>query len=416
MWADWLNTTIGDQVRLQRGIDITKAVQRAGCVPVVSSGGISSYHDTAYAKAPGVVLGRKGNVGTVFYLAEDYWPHDTSLWVTDFRGNDARFVYYFFLNFADELKTMDVGSANPALNRNHVHPLKTTWPQKEEQRAIARVLGALDDKIELNRRMNRTLEELAAALFRSWFVDFDPVVAKAAGRKPAHLRPDLAALFPATFQDSPLGPIPTGWAVGQLRDVTGFLPGYAFKSADWMEQGIPVVKIGSVKPGIVELSEVSFVSEQVANAAAKFQLKPGDLLIGMTGYVGEVGLVPPTDNPPLLNQRVGKFVLERDGTDSLGFLFCLTRSVDFKTAVETNSHGTAQANVSSEGILSVRTVVPPNSVRNSFNKICQPLLNQILHNHGESRTLAALRDTLLPKLLSGELRVKPVSASMEANT
>jgi type I restriction enzyme S subunit len=163
-----------------------------------------------------------------------------------------------------------------------------------------------------------------------------------------------------------------------------------------------------VKPGIVDLKEVSFVSEQIAEEARRFRLNPGDLLIGMTGYVGEVGLVPPTDNPPLLNQRVGKFLLEKEGTEALGFIYCLTRQPSFKVAVETKSHGTAQANVSAEGILSIPAVIPPKPLRDAFNRYCHPILDSILSNHAESRTLAALRDALLPKLISGELRIPDV--------
>jgi type I restriction enzyme S subunit len=187
--------------------------------------------------------------------------------------------------------------------------------------------------------------------------------------------------------------------------VTGLLGGYAFKSKDWIEQGVPVVKIGSVKPGIVDLSVVSYVSDQVAEEAKRFRLAPGDLLIGMTGYVGEVGLVPDTDNPPLLNQRVGKFVLERPGTSALAFLYCVTRQPEFKAQVETKSHGTAQANVSAEGILSIHIIVPPKTLRDEFNRIAQPLIDRILATHAESVSLAAQRDTLLLKLISGELRV-----------
>jgi len=124
----WIETTIGDQATLQRGIDITKAEQRDGNVPVVSSGGISSYHDTAAVEGPGVILGRKGVVGSVFYVEVDYWPHDTSLWVKDFHGNHPRFVYYFFKSVAAQIARMDVGSANPTLNRNHVHPIRVSWP------------------------------------------------------------------------------------------------------------------------------------------------------------------------------------------------------------------------------------------------------------------------------------------------
>jgi len=165
------------------------------------------------------------------------------------------------------------------------------------------------------------------------------------------------------------------------------------------------VKIGSVKPGIIDLSQVSYVSDEIAQQAARYRLSVGDMLIGMTGYVGEVGLVPPTDNLPLLNQRVGKFVLPNPGTESLPFWYCTTRQPEFRAFVEARSHGTAQANVSAEAILEFPLMVPPDDIFSVFNVTCRPMFDQILSNHVQSRTLATLRDTLLPKLISGELGV-----------
>src|SRR5688572_27795610 len=131
--SEWFETTIGDQLTLQRGVDITRVQQREGAVPVVSSGGVSSYHDTAISGGPGVILGRKGTVGTVHYINGPYWPHDTTLWVKDFKGNDPRFVYYFFLKMAPVMAQLDVGTSNPTLNRNHVHPLVVRWPRTVQQ-------------------------------------------------------------------------------------------------------------------------------------------------------------------------------------------------------------------------------------------------------------------------------------------
>jgi type I restriction enzyme S subunit len=139
--ANWSPTTIGNQVTLQRGFDITKKQQNSGSVPVVSSGGIKSFHDVAMARAPGVVLGRKGSLGTVFYLDQDYWPHDTTLWVKDFKGNDPKFVYYFFNSL--DLAKFDTGAANPALNRNVVHPIKVNWPSKDRQVEIVRQVESI---------------------------------------------------------------------------------------------------------------------------------------------------------------------------------------------------------------------------------------------------------------------------------
>src|SRR3984893_16386659 len=250
MAGEWIETTVGGQATLQRGIDITRADQRSGRVPVVSSGGVSSYHDTSAATGPGVILGRKGVVGSVYYIPSDYWPHDTTLWVKDFHGNDRRFVYYFFRWLAPRIATMDVGSANPTLNRNHVHPIEVRWPALvEEQRAIAHILGTLDDKIELNRRMNETLEAMARALFKSWFVDFDPVRAKAEGRDPGLPKP-LADLFPARFVDSELGEVPEGWEVKSLDEIARFLNGLALqKYPPRNGQWLPAIKIAQLRTG-----------------------------------------------------------------------------------------------------------------------------------------------------------------------
>jgi type I restriction enzyme, S subunit len=351
--------------------------------------------------APGdVLLSHKGTVGKVALVPNDAPPFvcspQTTFWRTlDPQRLDRRFLYTFLRSpgFHAQLATR-AGETDmaPYVSLTSQRGLSVTLPSIEIQRALAHILGTLDDKIELNRRMNETLEAMARTLFQSWFVDFDPVLPK-----------PLADLFQDAFEDSELGEIPKGWRSGCLNEVTGFLGGYAFKSKDWVEQGVPVVKIGSVKPGIVDLSATSFVCKQVADEVPRYRLSAGDLLIGMTGYVGEVGLVPPTDNPPLLNQRVGKFVLEKPGTSALAFLYCLTRQPEFKAQVETKSHGTAQANVSAEGILSIQIVVPPITLRDKFNRICQPVINRILASHAESVTLTALRDTLLPRLLSGEI-------------
>lgn len=147
----WIETCIGDQITLQRGYDITKDQQRAGSVPVVSSGGVKSYHENAMIGGPGVVIGRKGTLGKTFYLDEDFWPHDTTLWVKDFKGNDPRFVYHFFTGLA--VIHLDSGAANPALNRNQVHPIRTVWPPKSQQKGIA-------DKLDVLQRELKRLESL----------------------------------------------------------------------------------------------------------------------------------------------------------------------------------------------------------------------------------------------------------------
>lgn len=142
----WFDTTIGDQLLLQRGFDITKKEQKPGIIPVVSSGGIKSYHDTAKVKEPGVAIGRKGSLGTVYFLDTEFWPHDTTLWVKDFFSNNPKFVYYFLksINF----KRFDSGTANPALNRNIVHFIPISWPEREMQEHLVDKFDSVFDESE----------------------------------------------------------------------------------------------------------------------------------------------------------------------------------------------------------------------------------------------------------------------------
>lgn len=168
---DWIETTIGDQFILQRGFDITKSEQNLGEVPVVSSGGIKSYHNISKVSAPGVVTGRKGTLGKVFYLEKDFWPHDTTLWVKDFQGNLPRFVYYFLTVLP--VTQMDTGTANPALNRNQIHPIHVSWPPVSQQQTIVHQLNALSAETQrlesIYQRKIAALDELKKSLLHKAF-------------------------------------------------------------------------------------------------------------------------------------------------------------------------------------------------------------------------------------------------------
>lgn len=232
---------------LQRGHDLTESERRPGTVPVMGSAGIAGYHDTARAKGPGVTVGRSGvgSMGVVCYSRVAYWPHNTTLYVTDFRGNSERFVYYFLKSL--NLRRFDSGSAQSSLNRNFLYPIQIRVPSVLEQETIADVLGSLDDKIELNREMNKTLEGMARTIFTSWFVNFDPVRAKAAGRQPSGMDADTAALFPSCFEDSPLGKIPHAWSMGTVGDVAAI--NLRSIKRDYPHEVIKYIDISSVTVG-----------------------------------------------------------------------------------------------------------------------------------------------------------------------
>lgn len=351
------------------------------------------------------------------------WLHNQRVGLLEFKTDiptSPRFIEYLLRTH--EYRSWIVGSATGTTVKHtapgRIESFATRIPPIKEQRAIAQILGTLDDKIELNRRSNETLEAMAHTLFKAWFVDFEPVRAKIEGRwqrgeslpgLPAH----LYDLFPNKLVESELGEIPEGWRCGALSNLANYLNGYAFKTKDWKNSGHPVVKIGNVKPGLIDVSGTSCVSPETVVGLERFKLSRGDLLVGMTGYVGETGLVPSIEPPAYLNQRVGKFST-KCGLADLGFVYCLVRNQDYKTYAELKSHGSAQANVSGTDLMAYPCVLPEPRILDQFNGMLCPIIRDILENHDESQSLAQLRHTLLPKLISGELRVPDTNHILRA--
>ncbi|NOY57352.1 MAG: restriction endonuclease subunit S, partial [Calditrichaeota bacterium] len=156
---EWKKCKLGDAITLQRGHDLPKSKMKSGNIPVAGSNGIIGYHNKATTKGPGITIGRSGNLGIAYFYKQDFWAHNTTLYVKDFKGNDELFIYYLLKNF--NFKQYNVGSAVPTLNRNHIHPIDIIIPPLPEQKAIAAVLSSLDDKIDLLHRQNKTMEVLA---------------------------------------------------------------------------------------------------------------------------------------------------------------------------------------------------------------------------------------------------------------
>ncbi|WP_404344909.1 restriction endonuclease subunit S [Vreelandella venusta] len=235
----WTEGVLEDLVQLQRGFDITKAQQKPGNIPVISSSGPQSFHSEAKAKGPGVIIGRKGSLGTVYYSGSDYWPHDTTLWSKDLKGNDPKYVAYFLQTM--NLARFDTGNSNPTLNRNHIHGQPIRIPDLPTQERIAGVLSAYDDLIENNRRRIALLEQSARLLYREWFVHF---------RFPGHET--------AQFVDG----LPEGWKMVRVEDaVTRHPPGKLYSQKTVAETGaVPVLDQG--QSGIIGYhnEEPSFIA------------------------------------------------------------------------------------------------------------------------------------------------------------
>ncbi|MDA9837645.1 restriction endonuclease subunit S [Luminiphilus sp.] len=327
---------------------------------------------------------------------------------------DHRYLYYFMKDRAFMGQLWSLCGDNSTFNYVNLTLQKGMYlaiPPIGRQKTIAHILGTLDEKIELNQKMNQTLEEIAKAIFKSWFVDFDPVRAKAEGR-PTGLPPEISVLFPDELVDSEIGEIPKGWSQSTFGELADIQNGYAFKSKDWNEEGtIPVVKIGNVKPMLVDVDSCSRVDSQTVAGLERFRLSSGDALIGMTGYVGEVGLVPKVNELPYLNQRVGRLIAQAPSDYS--FMVVMTRRKEFKVEVENLGTGSAQANVSASSIKSIKVVAPSSDLKEKFGEVINPIIDRILTAAGEIEVLSELRDTLLPKLISGELRIPDAEKFLE---
>ncbi len=386
---------LGDFVRLQRGHDLPATTRRVGSIPVMGSAGITGYHDTALAKGPGVTIGRSGrSMGVVSYSPVDYWPHNSALFVTDFLGNDPRFAYYLLQTI--DFQRYNSGSVQEQLNRNLIYSIEIEVPDVTQQSRIARMLGGIEDKIDLNHQMNETLEAMARAVFRSWFVDFDPVRAKVDGRQPDGLDAATAGLFPDTFEDSALGTVPKDWRVGRLGEIaTNCRRG--IDAAD-VAPGTPYLALEHMPRRCMSLDSWETQTEIESN---KFRFNRGEILFGkLRPYFHKVGIAPldgvcSTDILVITPKASGWF----------GFALCHFSSDELVQHADATSTGTKMPRTSWTDLSNFEVTIPDEQVVRRFDAVVQPLVDKMLTNIHESRTLAALRDALLPKLLSGELRV-----------
>jgi len=402
MASEWRESSLGEVVELKRGYDLPQQDRQPGNIAIISSSGPTGFHNEAKVKGPGVVTGRYGTLGEVFYVREDFWPLNTTLYVRDFKGNDPRFISYFlrgldFFAYSDK-------AAVPGVNRNHLHQGQVSVPTNvAEQSAIAHILGTLDDKIELNRRMNETLEAMARALFKSWFVDFDPVRAKAEGRDPGLPKP-VADLFPARLVDSELGEIPEGWEVrtiGGLAEIVGGSTPRTTEPAHW-EDGF---HHWATPKDLSSLSvPVLLDTERKITDAGLAQISSGLLPVGtvLLSSRAPIGYRAVAEVPVAINQ--GFIAMKpREGVSNLFLLWWAESAHD---EIVSHANGSTFLEISKASFRPIGVVAPSHSSMVAFDRLARPLYQQVVARERESCTLAALRDALLPKLISGELRIK----------
>ncbi len=339
--TEWKEYKLGEIVTFQRGHDLPKDKMIDGDIPVAGSNGIIGYHNQFTKEGPGVTIGRSGNIGIPHYYPNAYWAHNTVLYIVDFKGNDAKFMYYLLKTF--DFTQLNTGSAVPSLNRNHIHELPVSIPDVSTQCRIAAILSSLDDKIDLLHRENATLEQMAETLFRQWFV----VEAK------------------------------EEWEEGKLGDLIEVKYGKDHKKL--LDGKIPVIGSG----GIMRYADTALYNKE-------------SVLIPRKGTLNNVMYI----NEPFWTVDT-MFYTEMRRPNIAKFVFHFMKCQDLANM----NVGSAVPSMTTEVLNNIPIDIPPQEVFDRFENAVASLYNKKEQNNKQIQTLIQTRDGLLPKLMSNEIKL-----------
>lgn len=371
-----------------------------------------------------LIISCSGTVGEISLIKESDPPGIISQALLILRPSKEKllpdFLRYYLLTREGRHSITAASHGSVQINiapRSVVESIKVPVPSLREQQIIAHILGTLDNKIELNRKTNETLEGIAKALFKTWFVDFDPVRAKAEGR-PTGLPDEISELFPDSLEESELGEIPSGWSQSSIGKEANLLTGFPFKSALFANSppGVRLARGMNVKEGFLFWESQSRFWRGGTEEYKKYFLDVGDILIGMDGSkVGKNWVrVRASDLPCLLVQRVAR--LRHESSIGETFLRFLVGSDEFTAYVDLVKTGTSIPHISLKQIKEYAFTRPEKSDNRLFaayEEICLPMMRKIDNNYAQSIVLSSLRDYLLPRLISGELRVPDAEKMVE---
>lgn len=316
-----------------------------------------------------VIISARGTVGELAIIPSDMAFNQSCYGLRAKDFVDSTFLYYLLKQSVNILKHNTHGSVFDTITRETFENISIKLPPLLTQQKIVAILSSLDDKIELNNKINTNLEQQAGALFKNWFVD--------------------------KYEKE-----------GTIGDYCAVKSGFAFKSAWWQDEGTKVIRIGDIEQGCLNLETCAHVATDKIEVAKDFIVQGGDLVIAMTGAtIGKFSMIPKTQEPILVNQRVGKFFLSDNPIEKVPFIYCTLKQEEVITEFINRGQGSAQPNISTGDILSIPCWIPSKNEIDNFNKKIQPMFETIISNQEENRKLSALRDSLLPKLMNGEIEV-----------
>ncbi|EJJ1099045.1 TPA: restriction endonuclease subunit S [Escherichia coli] len=414
---------LNEFITLQRGFDLPQDKRIKGDIPVIASTGIVGYHNEEKVQAPGVVIGRSGSIGGGQYITNNFWPLNTTLWVKDFKGHHPRFVYYLLKSI--DFSQFNVGSGVPTLNRNHLSGVLVADTSYSYEKEVSNVIGILDDKINLNKKINQTLEQMSQTLFKSWFVDFDPVIDNAldAGnpipealqtraelrqkvRNSADFKPlpaKIRSLFPSKFEETELGWVPKGWLITSFNDLIELIGGGTPKTTveEYWNGDIPwfsVVDAPNESAVYVLSTEKSITAEGLKNSSTKL-LRKGTTIISARGTVGKCAMVAV---PMAMNQSCYGV----SGKNKISDEYVYFQLKNVVQTLQQMGHGSVFNTITRDTFKNIKVPFCNEELTNTYSTYVKKYFSKILNNNYQNIALTKLRDTLLPKLISGELSLE----------
>lgn len=366
-FSEWKKYKLGDLVTFQRGHDLSKSEFIVGNVPIAGSNGIIGYHNKFTCKAPCITIGRSGNLGTPHFYNENIWAHNTTLFVKEFHKSDPKFIYYLLLTL--DLKQFNSGSAVPSLNRNYIHPIEVLAPEIKTQQRISSILSSLDDKIELNRQTNKTLETIAQTLFKEMCL--------------------------------PKGEeLTEGWRVKKLEDLIDTIS----VTHKMKQEKIIFLNTSDILEGNVLNSGYSVVA--TLPGQAKKSIKRNDILFSEIRPANKrFAFVNFDADDYVVSTKL--MVLRSKGDISPYLIYCFLTNNDtlnqLQHLAETRSGTFPQ--ITFNQLKDFQLVIPDNNKLKELSENIQSIYEMIFSNSKENQTLTTLRDSLLPKLMKGEIEV-----------
>ncbi|MBN8721283.1 MAG: restriction endonuclease subunit S [Acidobacteria bacterium] len=401
MLPKWQKLCWGELVKLEYGKGLRDYEKATGKYRVFGTNGPIGWHDEYICPNPSVIIGRKGAYRGIHYSKEPFYVIDTAFFLKPIHEIDIKWAYYNLLT--QNINEMDSGSAIPSTSRDEFYRLPVIVPPLEEQQKIANILSSFDDKIELNRKMNATLEQIAQTIFKSWFVDFDPVKAKATGREPEGMDAETAALFPSEFEQSELGMIPKGWEKSQLGEIC-----YNYRetvSPEKLDPKTLYIGLEHIPRKSIALDEWS-TGSLVESGKSKFVT--GDILFGkLRPYFHKVGVAPidgicSTDILVIRPKRVSYF----------GIALSYLASEEIINYADRFSNGAKMPRINWKDLAVYEISIPPEEIAKIFSENISCIVEKIKINILESKLLRSIRDVILPRLISGQLRIPDVENTL----